>query len=1440
MRAPGALSLSLSPSPSRWKDLDSAASADDVLCRDIVVIEGLLTHPSVALLGDEAFSMETLRRERAGEVVMIIRQQRGARGWRMPTQRVARKPLGPYLTRMIRECGGAEGGDGAGAGAAERAGGDGAAAGGGGPTAALSPTLEFAANIDIAEWAPQMRALRRALPRWLACQGPDDVLRFCRQPVFGVTLPQMYLKLAGCWTGGHEENVRFQSINVNHGPGPSRWWAVGARYAPRLRALVSREFGVDVYSRESEGNWWPDARWLRARGVPVRTGLQRAGDVVVLRGGTLHWVRALGPAAVATSWNFGRFDEAQFAESLERYDINNALSPRMHSLVPMQTLCLDVARRLLREHRATARAARRATRRADAPAGTAAAASTTDAVAIEAASNDTAAIGAAATDADAAASDAVATEAEGASDADIVTNADDSATAAAASAVVTSLPSTEVPSSPTSSGEDEGGGGRRAPPPGAEQDGGGGVPAAPFTLADDAPFSDDDSESEDDGPDGTGRAPAHAALLALGPLRGDAGGSSRDAEASASGGEAAPGVPTTHTPPSARLMAMLSARLNATALSEAIARDALASSAAVKRATTSHAESETCAPRSVNERECLAASARESSTASEDDAELCEREQTFAKLKRFVRHAELRRLEAAVAAHDDDDDDDDDARRRFWDNRTPALRVTLEPPGAMVLACDVCRAEIVHTYVRCETCLGAQARASASGAQPPPAFLCCACGEAHASEKSTHNIIVLEKEPHGRLRRTVREFAAFAADAIGTVRSASPCPRDGAWLLPSLFNGEETRLKPVAPRRAPSVGKRGRAAAAGARGAVANRVKPAVSRTLSGSEGMSGALFHKREAARALARGARSGPAASPPALGASDGPEAIGRRIEVFWPEDDTWYGGRVAEFNATSGEHKIRYDDGDVELIALSTETFRWGTEPAAKRRRVVRVPQVILDASPPPWELRKEALAAGGAAAAGPPPRALATESTARTDGAAAAGAPPRALAAGSTEHADGAAAAGPPPRALASGSTARVRAAGPAARARPTKLPPQRAQHDSAALEMLMHEHAAPPRSRKRGRALSETPRGHGTSWGSVAAALLPQRAQTFACAVKSILRLEAANDAVQREAPPQSAAGQRALRLCQVHHLARLLALLDEYSDARWHELGRRAVAERDDDDGDGGHAMAQLVEADDATRTRAAAIEGELWARATAGASGAGAAAEEAAASGDAQPRDVIDTYRRLVEEKIEREMERAARELLPVHAQLQDGWRRRRRLDDTPEPAPPVAEHALEGDKGTPPPPAPADGGGVAPRRFSPSVMESSPPLPAPPLALPYGPSPPLFSQAMLPPAMPTLTDIHASLSTLPMSAASFATGIAPSLPSPGPAAVSAATAAIAHSVQGQWFTNSGYSMPLNLTPTPTSLGLTATVPAFNPIVTAPLPIPQPPPVGEQVADAW
>ena len=53
--------------------------------------------------------------------------------------------------------------------------------------------------------------------------------------------------------------------------------------------------------------------WLRSYGIPVREGLQQAGDVIVLRGGTLHWVVCDDLPSVHSSWNFG----VQCAETFE-------------------------------------------------------------------------------------------------------------------------------------------------------------------------------------------------------------------------------------------------------------------------------------------------------------------------------------------------------------------------------------------------------------------------------------------------------------------------------------------------------------------------------------------------------------------------------------------------------------------------------------------------------------------------------------------------------------------------------------------------------------------------------------------------------------------------------------------------------------------------------------------------------------------------------------------------------------------------------------------------------------------------------------------------------------------------------------------------------------------------------------------------------------------
>ncbi|KAK9814438.1 hypothetical protein WJX72_005888 [[Myrmecia] bisecta] len=56
----------------------------------------------------------------------------------------------------------------------------------------------------------------------------------------------------------------------------------------------------------------------------------------------------------------------------------------------------------------------------------------------------------------------------------------------------------------------------------------------------------------------------------------------------------------------------------------------------------------------------------------------------------------------------------------------------------------------------------------------------------------------------------------------------------------------------------------------------------------------------------------------------AGTGAELVGRRIRVYWPDDNRHYPGRVIRFNAATGKHFIQYDDGDTEDLDLQRE--RW----------------------------------------------------------------------------------------------------------------------------------------------------------------------------------------------------------------------------------------------------------------------------------------------------------------------------------------------------------------------------------------------------------------------------------------------------------------------------------------------------------------------------------
>ncbi|CAG9460883.1 unnamed protein product [Pedinophyceae sp. YPF-701] len=55
-------------------------------------------------------------------------------------------------------------------------------------------------------------------------------------------------------------------------------------------------------------------------------------------------------------------------------------------------------------------------------------------------------------------------------------------------------------------------------------------------------------------------------------------------------------------------------------------------------------------------------------------------------------------------------------------------------------------------------------------------------------------------------------------------------------------------------------------------------------------------------------------------------GAEAVGCRVEVWWPEDEGWFAGTVESFDEASGRHRVAYDDGDVEHLFLPQERIRW----------------------------------------------------------------------------------------------------------------------------------------------------------------------------------------------------------------------------------------------------------------------------------------------------------------------------------------------------------------------------------------------------------------------------------------------------------------------------------------------------------------------------------
>lgn len=68
-----------------------------------------------------------------------------------------------------------------------------------------------------------------------------------------------------------------------------------------------------------------------------------------------------------------------------------------------------------------------------------------------------------------------------------------------------------------------------------------------------------------------------------------------------------------------------------------------------------------------------------------------------------------------------------------------------------------------------------------------------------------------------------------------------------------------------------------------------------------------------------------------PPCAYLAPAQAAVGRRVRVYWPDEDAWFCGQVTRFDARTGWHSVLYDDGDREQLVLAEERIEWVSTPA-----------------------------------------------------------------------------------------------------------------------------------------------------------------------------------------------------------------------------------------------------------------------------------------------------------------------------------------------------------------------------------------------------------------------------------------------------------------------------------------------------------------------------
>nr|CAD7605119.1 unnamed protein product [Timema genevievae] len=151
--------------------------------------------------------------------------------------------------------------------------------------------LKFGTNVDLSDerkWRPQLQELMK-LPAFARVVSAGNMLSHVGHVILGMNTVQLYMKVPGSRTPGHQENNNFCSININIGPGDCEWFAVPDAYWGVVYNLCERN-NINYL----HGSWWPSLEDLYDENIPVYRFNQRPGDLVWVNAG-LYYLLILYP-----------------------------------------------------------------------------------------------------------------------------------------------------------------------------------------------------------------------------------------------------------------------------------------------------------------------------------------------------------------------------------------------------------------------------------------------------------------------------------------------------------------------------------------------------------------------------------------------------------------------------------------------------------------------------------------------------------------------------------------------------------------------------------------------------------------------------------------------------------------------------------------------------------------------------------------------------------------------------------------------------------------------------------------------------------------------------------------------------------------------------------------------------------------------------------------